>query len=152
VRYFPRLPLLLRVAFIVGLLLPLASLALLIEALILLIEAHITSLSAIPPHWSADEESLGLIGVNLGMVSGACSFTVNTYSLRFRRSGTGPFPLTSWQSQVRAILLLAALPISALVLAAFIPSTSLAFIVVLLVSLLGASVLIVAHVYLSIKW
>jgi uncharacterized membrane-anchored protein len=144
-RYFPRLPMLLRVAFILGLLFPLASIALLIEALI-------SRLSAVSPHWSADVERLGLIAVNLGMVSGACSFTVNTYSLRFRRSDTGPFPLTSWQSQVRAILLLAALPISALVLAAFISPTSLAFIIVFPISLLGACVLLVAYFYLSIKW
>jgi hypothetical protein len=151
-RYFPRLPMLLRVAFILGLLFPLASIALLIVAIILFIEALITGLSAVPLHSPADGIRLVVIAANLGMVSGACSFAVNTYSLRFRRSGTGPFPLTSWQSQVRAILLLAALPISALVLAAFIPSTSLAFFIVLLISLLGACVLIVAHVYPSSKW
>lgn len=43
------------------------------------------------------------------------------YSARFRRPGRGPFPLDSWQSQVRAFVLLAALSMCALALALFAP-------------------------------
>jgi len=55
------------------------------------------------------------------MHGGACSCTVTTYSTRFRRPDGEPFPLGSWQSQLRAILLLAALPLCALVVALYIP-------------------------------
>src|SRR5262249_23557670 len=57
----------------------------------------------------------------------ACFYAVTRYSTRFRQPDRRPFPLDSWQSQVRAILLLAALPLCALalaVLAFFIPRTA----------------------------
>ena len=117
-RYFRRLPPLLRVASLLGLLFVLASLIVGIAALIVGIEAFTSSPSSAPP---ADSFRLLLIGLNLGMLSGACSFTVNTYSLRFRRPDKGLFPLESWQSQVRAISLLAALPLGALVVALVLP-------------------------------
>jgi hypothetical protein len=66
VRYFRRLPPLLQVTFILGLLFPLASIAVLIEAVI-------ASLSSVSLHWSLDVSRLLVIGLNLGMLSGSCS-------------------------------------------------------------------------------
>jgi hypothetical protein len=66
----------------------------------------------------------------------------------------GPFPLESWQSQVRAFVLAAALPIGALVLAVVIPPTSRAFEIVFPVSIMGAcevavvGALLIGHVLL----
>src|SRR5258708_13514546 len=94
-RYFRRLPPLLRVASMLGLLFPLASLALLVPMLV----TSLPSFPLTPP----DFGRRGIIALNLGMLSGACSVAVNTYSKRFRCPDRGPFPLSSGQSQVRAI-------------------------------------------------
>ncbi len=142
-RNYRRLPPLLRVASLVGLLLALTSLNLLVEVLF-------ASLSPVP-HWSADAIRRLVIALNLGMLGGACSFAVNTYSIRFRGSGRGPFPLDSWQSQVRAIVLVAALPICALALAVVIPPTARAWVVVSVMSVLAAFVSLAAYVYSFIR-
>jgi len=131
-RYFRRLPPLLRVASLLGLLFPLAS-------ILLFAELFATSLSS-----SVDSSRVAMIALNLAMLGGACSVAVTTYSTRFRQPDPEPFPLSSWQSQVRTLVLLAALPSCALVLAVFIPSTALAFALVFLVSILAAGVLFVA--------
>src|SRR5690348_774478 len=144
-RIFLRLPPLLRVASLLGLLLPLASLVVLIAGLI-------TSRSSVPALWSADADRLLVIGLNLVMLGGACSFAVNTYSTRFRRPDSGAFPLASWQSQVLAIVGVAALPICALALAVVIPPTSLAWGGVFLISLIAAVVLLAANLYAVVKW
>lgn len=137
-RYFRRLPPLLRVVSLLGLLIALASIAVLIEALLM-------SLSSAPPHWSADGSRLLAIGLNLGMLGGACSFAVNTYSLRFRRPDRGTFALESWQSQVRAITLLAALPLGALVMVLVVPLSFPTAFLPLGLTMLAAVVLLVAH-------
>jgi drug/metabolite transporter (DMT)-like permease len=140
-RNFRRLPPVLRVASILGLLFALASLVLFLGLLITILPSF--------PRWPVDAFRGLLIALNLGMLGGACSFAVNAYSIRFRRSDRESFPLDSWQSQVRAIVLLAALPIGALALAVVIPPTSLAFGVVFPISILGAIGLLVASLLMN---
>jgi len=133
-RYFRRLPPLLRVASIVGLLFRLGALAL----LILLITSFVTDLLSSSPHAYRDSIRLSIIALNLIVLSSACSVAVNTYSVRFRRPDRGPFLLDSWQSQVRTIAPLSALPLCEIALALVIPPTSLAFGVVFPISILAA--------------
>jgi|GEM_PF-6358904 len=137
-RYFRRLPPLLRVASIVGLLFALASLALLTKLGV----ALVTSFPQSPP----DFNRMLVIALNLGMIGGASSTTVSTYSLRFRPPAQGPFLLSSWQSQARAIGLLSALPLCALALAVFIPPATFAFGLVVLITFLAAVALVVANI------
>jgi hypothetical protein len=143
-RYIRRLPPLLRMASLLGLLFPLASLALLVSWLV----TGLRSFSRSPPE---PDVGPGLFALNLGLLGGVCSCVVTAYSTRFRRPDGEPFPLGSWQSQLRAILLLAALPSCALVVALFIPPTPPAFFLVSLldiaISLLGAVVLLAAFVW-----
>jgi heme/copper-type cytochrome/quinol oxidase subunit 1 len=142
-RYFRRLPPLLRVASILGLLFALASLA-------LIAELGVSLVTSFPQSPADSNRVFGLVALNVGMLSGACSTAVNTYSMRFRRPDRGPFPLSSWQSQVRAIVLLAALPLCALALAVFAPLIPLPldflFLPVAAISLLAAVVLVVANI------
>ena len=112
-RYFRRLPPLLRVASLLGLLFYLAALALPMDAFIKFLSSF--------PHAYQDSSPMFIIALNLLWLGSACSFTVNGYSTRFRRSDRGPFPLDSWQSQVRAIALLSALPLCGIALALIIP-------------------------------
>jgi hypothetical protein len=138
-RNFRRLLPLLRVASLLGLLFPLASLALLVPLLV-------TSLRSFP-HSPPDFGRRGIIALNLALLGGACSVAVATYSTRFRRPERGPFPLSWWQSQVRAIVLVAVLPSCALALALLAPIIPLplafVFVVVAWISLLAALVLVV---------
>ena len=132
-RNFRRLPPLLRVASILGLLFPLGF-------FIAMVAVLVTSLAS--SHQSGFYPSrVAVIALNLGAVGGACTVAVHTYSMRFRQPGRGPFPLDSWQSQVRALLLSSALPIGALVLAVVSPPTSLAFgMIVFPITLFGMGV------------
>jgi hypothetical protein len=102
-RYFRRLPPVLRVASILGLLFPLASIVLLVSVLV----TALPSFPQSPPDFVAGR---GLIGLNLGLLGGACTFAVTTYSTRFLWPDVRPFPLSSLQSQLWAMVLLAALP------------------------------------------
>jgi len=126
------LPPLLRVVSIVGLLFLLAAIA-------LMINSFVTGLSS-SPHAYRDASRVEAIALNLLWLSLACSFAVNSYSARFRRPDGGPFPLDSWQSQVRAIVLLSALPLCGIALALVIPPTALAFGVVFPIGMLAAVV------------
>jgi heme/copper-type cytochrome/quinol oxidase subunit 1 len=121
VRYFGRLPLLLQMAFIVGLMLLLTTAVVGIFAPIVWVFALIASESSASPPWYIDPIRLFIIAANLGALSGACVFAVTTYSRRFRRPDRRPFPLDSWQSQVRVIALLAALPLGAIVVVLILP-------------------------------
>jgi len=152
-RYFRRLPPLLRVASLLGLLFPLAALALLVPLLF-------SGLWSFPwfPQVPSDFGRRGIIAIialNLVLLSGACSVAVNTYSMRFRQPDRGPFPLSSWQSQVRAIVLGAAVPLCALALALVAPliPLPLAFVmwVVTVVSPLGAVVLIIVTSWVPVS-
>lgn len=140
-RYFRRLPPVLRVASLLGLLFPLA----LIVAFMTLL---ITSLSS--SHQSGVYASrVAVIALNLGVLGVACTSAVYTYSRRFREPDKRPYPLDSWQSQVRAILLAAALPICAIALAIIIPPTSLAFEIVFPVSIIGAGVSLAVYLLVN---
>jgi len=145
-RYFRRLPPLLRVASLLGLLFPLASMVLLVALIIMSLPTF--------PQLPVDFFRVLVIGANLGMLSGACAFAISAYSTRFRRPDRGPFLLDSWQSQVRAIALLAALPLGAITLALVTPPTLLAaFGLVFLafaVSALAALVLVAAHLWVLV--
>ncbi len=146
-RYFRRLPPLLRVASLLGLVFPLASLALLVPLLV-------TSLPSFP-RTPPDFGRRGIIALNLVLLGGACSVAANTYSTRFRQPDRGPFPLSSWQSQSRAIALGATVPSCALALALVAPliPLPLAFVfwVVTVVSLLGAVVLIMVTSWVPVS-
>jgi hypothetical protein len=137
-RSFRRLPPLLRVASLLGLLFYLTTLALLTDSCIMFLSSF--------PHAYQDSSPMFIIALNLLWLGSACVFAVNGYSTRFHRSDRGPFPLDSWQSQVRAIALLSALPLCGIVLALVIPPTSLAFVVVFPISLLAAVVVIAAQI------
>jgi hypothetical protein len=144
-RYFRRLPPLLRVASILGLLFPLASLALLVSVLVTSLPSFLQSPAGFNQSSAGFDRGV-VIALNLGAIGGACSTAVNTYSTRFRQPAQGPFLLSSWQSQARAIGLLAALPLCALALAVFIPPTSFAFGLVVLITFLAAVALVVANI------
>lgn len=139
-RYNRRLPPLLRVASILGQLISLATIAL---AIVLAIVFFVTSQQSFP-YLYLDSTRWVMIALNLISLSGACSVAVFTYNTRFLRPDGRPFPLDSWQSQVRAIVLLSALPLCALALVLFIPPTSRAFEIVFPITIIAAVVLFVA--------
>jgi hypothetical protein len=144
VRYFRRLPPLLQVAGILGLLFPLAGLALAGFAVVVRFSSG---------QWPLDYSSHGaLIVVNLVMLAGACSFAVNSYSVRFRRPQAGTFPLESWQSQVWAIALLAALPLCALAMMLLLSPGDPAFLLAIGISLLGVFANMLALVWAARVW
>jgi hypothetical protein len=151
-RYFRRLPPLLRVASILGLLFALGVIALSTEIVVSFVTSLPSFFQSPADINQSPAESNRVLGVaiNLGMIGGACSTAVNTYSMRFRRPDRGPFPLSSWQSQVRAIVLLAALPLCALALAVFAPliPLPLEFLIlpVVAISILAAVVLLAANI------
>lgn len=145
-RNFLRLPPLLRVVDIVALLLALAALPLLGIAVA-------TNLPFLP---SAHPVSLDggihgmhflLLGANVALLSIACSQVVDIYGLRFRQPAGGPFPLSSWRSQLRVVALLGALPLGALMLLLILPPGFPAFYLLFAASLLGAVV-----VFLTWAW
>ena len=129
---FHRSPPVMRVANILGLLFPLGPfIAMMLEVVVS---------PSISPHWAMNAIRLAMIVSDLSMVGLACRLTVHAYNARFRLPDRRPFPLDSWQSQVRAILLPAALPICALVLAMVISPTARAFEVVFPATIIGAGV------------
>lgn len=132
---FPRLPSLLRVVRLLGLLCLLASSVLFWE----LFFRFLRSLSA-------DSWRVLMIALNLLVLSGACFTAVRAYRARFRQPEGEPFPLGSWQSQVRAVLLVTAVLLCALALAVFIPPTSAAFGLVFPASMIAFVVLAVTHI------
>lgn len=133
-RYYRRLPPLLRVASILGLLFALTALALFVALFVARIDAILESI----PQDQLSDYRWSAIGLNLGLLSGACSTAVNRYATRFREPPPAPLPLDSRRSQLLAILLPAALPLCAILLASVIPPKSDWFGVVFGVSLLGA--------------
>jgi hypothetical protein len=130
-----RLPPLLRVVLILGLLFPLAGLALAGFAVVVRFSSH---------QWPLDSNRVQLIMVNLIILGLACVSAVANYRTRFRPPDRGPFPLHSWQSRMRFIAVVAALPICSLVLAVVIPPTALAFVIVFPIGGLGALGMLVA--------
>lgn len=136
-RYFRHLPPLLRVASILGMLLPIASIALLGPALIAKALSFPLALS----------DFIRILGVamNLNLLGLACAHVVNTYSERFRHPDRGTFPLNSWQNQARSLALLATLPLCALVLTLVIPLDSFAFLLASVTTILAAIILVVTY-------
>jgi hypothetical protein len=116
-RYFWRMPLHLRVIGIVGVLLGIASLACLVWLAPLL-----------PVAWSSPSQlpsdffrvlATALSAIMLGL---ACVIAVRIYCLRFREPHRKSFPLSSWQSQLRAVAVMGAVPLVGLVVALVLPS------------------------------
>jgi uncharacterized membrane protein YbhN (UPF0104 family) len=133
-RDFRRLPSHLRVVSLLGLLCLLAS---------SLLFSHLfaTFLSSL----SGDSWRVLLMAVNL-LIFGWTSLTVaRNYRARIPQSDGGPFPLSSWQHQVWAIVLWTALPVCALALATFIPPTAAAFGIIFPATMLAMGVLVAAH-------
>ena len=146
-RSYRRLPPLLRVVSLSGLLFPLAALARLVPVLVTSLRSFPQVLPDVGREGVSRKVVLALI---LGLLGVACTFAVHTYRTRFRRPDRGPLSLGSWQSKVRAIVLVVALLIFALALAlvATLIPLPLDFMLVLLASAavcaLAAAVLLVA--------
>jgi hypothetical protein len=113
-RNFRRLPPLVRIARPLGGLFVLISLVLLGWMLV----------TRLPDHLSLGMFRLVNIAVSLSALGSALNLYAINYGRRFRTTGVEDFPLSSWQNQARTIALLAALPICALALALFVPSSS----------------------------
>lgn len=157
-RYFRRMSPLLRVVSILGVLFPLASMILLvplvIQGLSTISQLMDPSTSTHVPQLSVNFFRMLVIGMNLGILSGACTFVISAYSTRFRRPDGGPFLLDSWRSQVRVIALLAALPLCAIILALVTPQTlPLAFVLIFpacAISVFAVLVILVAHFWVLV--
>lgn len=120
-RDFRRLPPLLRGLRVAAILLLLTDIALLVPTFLTAWSSFATWPSL--PQLPAYVVRVPGIAVNLGLLSLACSSVVTVYSLRFRQPAREPFPLASWQSQLRTFALLAALPLWGLALALLISPT-----------------------------
>lgn len=144
-RDFRRLPSLLRVASILGLLFSIASLVLFVASFVVFFTSRRSSLQPPVDSWRTDN-----IALNLGMLGGACIFAINAYRTRFRQMDRRSFRLNSWQSQLQTIGALAMLPLCAIMLDVIIPQNDLAFLLASAVSMLAASALIGAYLWMSI--
>lgn len=140
-RYFWRLPLHLRVLGIVGIiggLLPVAS-------LLWLVPIVITSWSS-PAGLPSPVYRVMALALNLAMLGLACILVVRIYCLRFRQpDDEKTFPLSSWQSQLRAITLLGALPLCGLVVALILPPVLAGYFLELLIAGVAAVVATVTY-------
>lgn len=139
-RHLRRLPPLLRVLMMLGFLFPLASLVLVC-----------ISWLSYQSHPSVELSRLYVIALNLGILGGACTLVVGAYGKRFNQPVLHVrMPrlnaLNSWPGQLRAIGLLGALPLSAIILAAIIPPEVTAFEIVFPLSIVAAFVLLGANV------
>ena len=133
----PDLPPLMRVLSLFGLLFILAGTAL----------WGFTYLSSSRPLF-LDTNRVQAIFINLVFLSLACTLTVQTYRTRLSQPDRGPLYLSSWQSQMRFIALVAALPMCAIVLAFVIPPTAGAFTIIYPISILGGVVVVVASIWM----
>jgi len=134
-RHVRRLPPLLRIVRIVGLLFIPTGIALGITSFVT------NRWSA--PHAFGDSARVWVIAMDVLWLSMACNFICLAYVTRVGRPGLGPFPLDSWQSQVRAIVLLSALPLCGIALALVIPPTSAAVWIIIPLSLLATIEMVV---------
>ncbi len=103
-RYFLRLPLLLRAMSVVGVLLGLV---------VLVVVVFLSDLQGfVDPSMSWEDVSrLQLIALNCAVLAVDCAIVINAYNTRFYRPDREPHPLGSWQRQARALGILAALPL-----------------------------------------
>jgi hypothetical protein len=90
--------------------------------------------------------------MSLLALSLACQFVVNNYTLRFRRPGRPSYPLDSWPSQVRWLVLLGTLPLCALALAVVLPRTPLFDFVLVPPTVLAMLMPVFAWVYAADQW
>lgn len=140
---FRRLPPVLRMASLLRPLFPLGLFA----AFALIITAGAWSSS----HAGVYASRVVVIALNLSLLGLGCTLVVRVYNLRFRQAGREPFPLESWQSQVRTILALAAIPVCTLVLAIVIPPAAGAFELVFPASLIGVFVCLAVALSMGIS-
>jgi hypothetical protein len=117
-RESPRLPPYLRVVGLLG--------AVLLGASIFLFSnLYSTILSSLSPaSWR-----VLMMAVNLLILALTCLTIVRLYHIRVRMppSEGGPFPLNGWKSQVAVVVVWTVIPLTAVVLAIFIPPTTDAF-------------------------
>jgi hypothetical protein len=143
-RDFRLLPPFLRILSVLGLLFAMIPLIVFIALFIVSLANRLSvNLVNLPPFRLGlpNDAQLSIIAVNILLIGLACSAVVNTYAKRFRQPSQGPFPLTTWRSQARAIALMGALPLCAIILALVISPALTLFGLVFAVSLLGAVVL-----------
>lgn len=145
-RYFRQLPPTLRVVALFGLLCVLGSIAILLSVPVRWF------LTQLPLHALISTRVLTL-GLNLSMLSLTCTFVVNAYGLRFRQATTQVLLLSSRASQMKALLLLATLPLCSLATALFLQSgdASLNDLLLMLVSMASAVSLLVAYLWLATR-
>jgi hypothetical protein len=136
-RYFHRLPPLLRVVSIMGVLLPLASVAVLGPLLIV-------GWNAFPPNGAGYFRAMA-IAMNGIVLALPCLFAVNLYCLRFVEPSRRAFTLRSWPRQVGVFVLLAALPLGGIAVALILPSALPASILEIGIAALGGIVFSVLH-------
>lgn len=139
-RYFWRLPLHLRVLGIVGVLLDGASLASLVWLTPLLPVA-----GSSPPQLPSAFFRVLAIALSAVMLAGACVLVVRIYCLRFRQPARESFPLSSWQSQLRAVAVMGAVPLVGLVVALVLPSVPGTLLLELGITAIAAVVTTVAY-------
>lgn len=113
VRYFRRLPPLIRAVSVGAVALPLTAFLLLVFWFV----AHPLASFGVQ---AAFTRVLGIM-LNLCTLGGACSYVVSTYNRRFRQPDRVPYSLSTWQSQLRVITWLAALPVGGIALALVLP-------------------------------
>jgi hypothetical protein len=142
--YFPRLPPLLRVMSILALLFILTA--------VVVFLAGLPIVQASFPWLSMDAHRAMGISWNLIALSLACSLVVSGYTLRFRRAGRQSYPLDTWPSQVRWLLLLGTLPLCVLTVAILLPRTPLLDFMLGLPTLLAMLAIGAAAVYTASKW
>ena len=142
--YFPRLPPLLRVMSILALLFTLTAVVVYLGGTAII--------QASFPWWSIERHRAMGISWNLLALCWACIFVVSNYSLRFRRAGRQSYPLDTWPSQVRWLLLLGTLPLCVLTVAILLPRIPLFDFMLGLPTVLAMLVNCAAVLYGAGKW
>lgn len=141
-RNFRRLSPFARVTGALGFLLILASLTLSTVSVITFWSSN--------PHTSADSSRTQLISMNLAMLGLVFITVLNANSPRVRQPDRQPFSPSSWQSQLRVIMLLGSLPIAALALATFITPTLGIYGLAFEMAMIAALAVVAANVWLLI--
>lgn len=166
-RYFRRLPSLLRALLLVGLLAALVGLGVIISGLLLWLPNVVSDTQVLfgfapYPSPAAQQATQPLgpatfliwsvgVGINLSLLSGACNWPVQTYAIRFRRSWyVKPWliaQLEMWQAQLLAMLALGALPLASLITLLLAPSNDILIVVVMAMTVIAACALVVANIW-----
>jgi hypothetical protein len=144
VRYVRRMPPLIRAASILGMLFPLASMALLVGTAVKVVPSFL--------QWQTDPSHTVVMALDLGLLSSPCLFITIAYTFRVRRAGAGALPPDWWRSWVPWIVALTALPLCALALAVVLPQTSPLNFTPLMFSVLASLVNLAAWAMAVIRW